>query len=453
MDTPRNIVFVVADSLRWDAVYARGDHRLPYTAARAVCFQQARSGGCWTLPATASLFTGLMPHEHGATEQTRGLRRDVPTLAERLTCLGYKTHMVTANVVTTNIFGLDRGFARLDRIWQLVPRRHQSALALLAMLGKPRLRQKMLSTDFLTGKLIDDLQAAGVWWQSTMQAVYQQTLDILARNSADGERTFLFLNLMETHFPYHVADTFTTSACDLWGKMREMYSLYHLVNQTWLTRDKQYISPDMLALLRQRQRLAWERMAPSLDAFLREIRERYEALVVFGADHGDNFGEQGWQYHFSNVTDAGNRVPLFWLPHDHDAARSEALPVSARDLFGAILRAAGDQDPGLISCVNEPDRSVPVMQSYWYNNRGRTLERFRYNQFAFVAGDQRFLYRHNRWYTAPMTQWDEPEADFVLLDSQVNPLYERVDTRTRRRYLQQVFTAYCAFADRVLRVA
>lgn len=453
MDTPRNIVFVVADSLRWDAVYARGDHRLPYTATRAVCFQQARSGGCWTLPATASLFTGLMPHEHGATEQTRGLHHDVPTLAERLAGLGYKTHMVTANVVTTNIFGLDRGFARLDRIWQLVPKRHQSVLALLAMLGKPRLRQKMLSTDFITGKLIDDLQAAGVWLQSTMQAVCQQTLDILARNSADGDRTFLFLNLMETHFPYHVADTFTTSASDLWGKMREIYSLYHLVNQTWLTREKQYISPDMLALLRRRQRLAWERIAPSLDAFLQELRERYEALVVFGADHGDNFGEQGWQYHFSNVTDAGNRVPLFWLPHDHDAARSEALPVSARDLFGAILHAAGDQDPSLISCVDEPDRSVPVMQSYWYNNRGRTLERFRYNQFAFVADEQRFLYRRNRWYAAPMTRSDEPEADFALLDNQVNPLYERVDTRTRMRYLQQVFTAYCAFADRVLRVA
>jgi arylsulfatase A-like enzyme len=453
MDTPRNIVFVVADSLRWDAVYAGGDHRLPYTAARAVCFQQARSGGCWTLPATASLFTGLMPHEHGATEQTRGLRRDVPTLAERLTRLGYKTHMVTANVVTTNIFGLDRGFARLDRIWKLVPKRHQGVLALLALLGKPRLRQKILSKDFITGKLIDDLQAAGVWLQSTMQAVCQQAFDILATNSARGQRTFLFLNLMETHFPYHVADTFTTSASDLGGKMREMYSLYHLVNQTWLTRDKQYIQPDMLALLRRRQRLAWERIAPDLDAFIRELRERYGALAVFAADHGDNFGEQGWQYHFSNVTDAGNRVPLFWLSHGDDAARLEHLPVSARHLFGAILRAAGDHDPTLVSCIDAPERSVPVMQSYWYNNRGRTLARFRYNQFAFVAGEQRFLYRHNRWYVAPVTRMDEAEADFVPLDSQVNPLYEPVDTPDRSRYLQQVFAAYCAFADSVPRVA
>ena len=60
-------------------------------SARAIAFHQARAAGCWTLPATASVFTGLLPHEHGATTHTRRLRADVPTLAERMKQLGYAT--------------------------------------------------------------------------------------------------------------------------------------------------------------------------------------------------------------------------------------------------------------------------------------------------------------------------------------------------------------------------
>ena len=65
MDRPKNIVLIVADSLRWDSVRGGDGPRLPYIQQHATDFTNARSAGCWTLPATASLFTGLLPHEHG----------------------------------------------------------------------------------------------------------------------------------------------------------------------------------------------------------------------------------------------------------------------------------------------------------------------------------------------------------------------------------------------------
>ena len=447
-------MLIVADSLRWDAVHRGGDHRLPYTAAHSVSFHQARSAGCWTLPATASLFTGLLPHEHGAHEygaasQTRGMRADISTLAERMKILGYTTYMVSANIVTTDIFGLHRGFDRVDCIWQLVPPLHRQLQAVLVLAGKPRLRRKLCSVDFILGKLSRDLEAAKVWLQSTMEVVFARTREILQTAQAQGQRAFCFLNLMETHFPYHIADTFETTIPGLWGKCRELYSLYHLVNQTWLIRNKPYIAPDMLQSLQQRQRQAWVRMAPVVDACIRELRERYGALVVFGADHGDNFGEQGWQYHFSNVTDAGTRVPLLWLPHDRDEARSVHLPVSSRDLFGSILHAAGDQDPTLFSLVDTPERSIPIMQAYWYNNRGRTHPRFRYNQFAFVAQEQRFVHRQQRWYTAPITHADQGESPFQLLPPNVHPLWEQIDDSERLDYVRRTFDAYETFATRL----
>jgi hypothetical protein len=79
------------------------------------------------------------------------------------------------------------------------------------------------------------------------------------------------------------------------GKLRELYSLFHLVNQSWLIRDKEYISPEMLLHLRQRQRWAWAYIAGRVDTFIEQLRERYQALVVFASDHGDTLGEQGWQ--------------------------------------------------------------------------------------------------------------------------------------------------------------
>lgn len=449
MAKPKNVVVLIADSLRWDSVHAGGDHRLPYLASRSQTFRQARSGGCWTLPATASMFTGLTPHEHGADSQTRSIT-NVPTLAERMQALGYSTHMVTANVATTEIFGLDRGFDTLDRIWKLVPSHHKKIHEALVLVGKPRLRKRVFSKDFVMGKLSEDLDASKVWLQSTQGDVFDRTRQILDENAKRDQRGFFFVNVMETHFPYHVSDTFETSAEGIIGKIREVVSLFHLVNQTWLMTDKTHIRADMLALLRRRQRLAWERLAPMIDSFAKELREKYDAYVVFGADHGDNFGEQDWLYHFSNVTDAGNRVPLFVMPHDSDEARIIDAPVSARDLYGTLLRAAGDPDPSLLSLTETPELSLSILESYWYNNNGKTLPQYRYNQFAFVAGDTRYANRQDEWFRAPITRADEAEPKFEPLDPGINPLHELVDEPERLAALRGQFANFTEFSAKVM---
>lgn len=450
MAEPRNVVLLVADSLRWDTVH-RGATGLPYLGSRGLRFDQARSGGCWTLPATASLFTGLSPHEHGADAQTRSIN-NAPTLAERMKHLGRSTHMVTANVATTDIFGLDRGFDTLDRVWKLVDARaHRRIHEALVLAGKPRLRKKLLSKNFVMGKMSEDLDASKVWLQSTAETVFDRTRQLMEENARKNQRGFFFLNLMESHFPYHIADAFECSADTLIGQLRELYSLYHLVNQTWLTNDRQYIAPDMMELLRRRQRLAWERLAPRIDAFVQELREEHDATVVFCADHGDNFGEQGWLYHFSNVTDAGNRVPLYILPHDRDLGRTSEAPVSARDVFGTLLRASGDPDPTLISLLDaSSDRSLPVLESFWYNNNGKTLPQYRYNQFAFVAGGMRYANRHGRWSQAPATRGLASEAAFLELDPGVDPLQERLDTADRMLRLRRSWNDFSAFSEHIL---
>jgi arylsulfatase A-like enzyme len=454
MSRPRNIILLVADSLRYDSVHGHADQAggtrpgngLPFATAHATRFTQARSGGCWTLPATASLFTGLMPHEHGADSQSRGMRKDVPTLAEVMREQGFRTHQITANVATTEIFGLDRGYDEVLRIWNHVPSQHRKIHEALVLVGKPRLRKKILSADFVSGKLSEDLEASKVWLQDTVGDVFNAARQRLETNEKDGKQSFLFLNLMETHFPYHVGPTFETTADGLIGKMREIVSLFHLVNQTWLTQDSQPIRDDMMKLLRQRQRLAWERLAPVVDAFIEEMHAQGN-LVVFGSDHGDNFGEQGWVYHFSNVTDAGNRVPLYWIDPADDAPRVIDTPVSARDVYHGLLTAVGDTR-ATFSPVTEPERSYPIMQSCWYNNQGKTLEKYRYNQICLLEGGTRWMRRRNEWFSAPPAT-DGTEVAFTRLPPGVDPLQEGVIAPERRKYLSGVLRDFGDFSARV----
>jgi arylsulfatase A-like enzyme len=419
------IVLLVADSLRYDTVWARGDHRLPWMAARSVRFHQARSAGCWTLPATASMFTGLLPHEHGATELTRRLR-PVPTLAERMVDAGHRAHMVTANVATTEVFGLDRGFQSVDRVWQQVPARHRRLHQFLALAGKPRLREKLFSTDYVMGRLSEDLEMAKTWLQDTDEAVFDAARRRLREAAAAGAPAFLFLNLMETHFPYHVADTFETLATTPWQAVRELMGLYHLVNMTWMTDDRtRFIPDDVMATLRRRQRLAWERLAPRLDAFAQELVEEHGAWLAIGSDHGETFGEHGHSYHFANIHDAGNRVPWFVLDARAPESRDVHTPVSTRDLYGTALRAAGIDD-GAVDLLSDPARSVSVTQACWYDHRGHTLDRYRRHQVAFVDDGTRYAWRGDRWWVAPTTCGDEAEPAWQPLPFRADPLRDGV---------------------------
>ena len=460
MDTPRNIVLLVADSLRYDAVHGAGPAAagLPWTLAHGVTFTQARSAGCWTLPATASLFTGRFPHAHGADAQTRALPRDVPTLAERLAEVGYHPHQVTANAATTDVFGLDRGFESVQRTWTKVPVRHTFFDPAFVLMSKPRVRKKLLDPTYLAGQMSQDVEAARVWLQDTASAVLDDARRILAEEEARGHRSFLFVNVMETHFPYHVADTFETLADTPWGAAEEIWSLFHLVNQTWLTTGKQPLTPARLSRLRDRQRRSWQRLAARIDAFVEEMHAAGN-LVVFCADHGDTFGEDDWVYHFSNVSEGGNRVPLHWVsPGIHgtggsaprNAPRSGGgpsidVPVSTRDVFEGILWEAGHPAARFHPVVS-PEESLSVLQSVWYAHAAGTLPQYRQNQLCVVEGGARWRLREGRWARSELSDGTGAEPDWAPLDAGVDPLEEAGFLPERARALRHARDAFVDYA-------
>ena len=92
-----NLLLITIDTLRADRLgcYGYEEARTPNLdalAARGAAFDEAYTPAPMTLPAHATMLTGLLPPQHGA--RVNGMHRladDVPTLAERLSAEGYRT--------------------------------------------------------------------------------------------------------------------------------------------------------------------------------------------------------------------------------------------------------------------------------------------------------------------------------------------------------------------------
>jgi arylsulfatase A-like enzyme len=83
-------------------------------ASDSVRFANAYTTSSWTLPAHASLFTGLYPDRHGLTHWSLRLPEVVPTLARALRETGFETVAFTGGGMMAGSLGLSSGFQRYD---------------------------------------------------------------------------------------------------------------------------------------------------------------------------------------------------------------------------------------------------------------------------------------------------------------------------------------------------
>ncbi len=115
-----SIVIVSIDTLRSDRLPAYGysaieTPAIDRLAADGVLFERAWTHVNLTLPSHVSIFTGLLPHEHGVRDNA-GYRLDpaVPTLAAELRQHGYATGGFVSSWVLRQDTGVGRGFDVYD---------------------------------------------------------------------------------------------------------------------------------------------------------------------------------------------------------------------------------------------------------------------------------------------------------------------------------------------------
>lgn len=111
----RSMILITIDTLRPDHVTATIAPSLTRLSAESMVFDQAISVGPVTLPAHASLLTGLLPPVHGVRDNhIFSLDPGTPAYPGWLQSQGYDTAAFVSAVVLDRRYGLDAGFETYD---------------------------------------------------------------------------------------------------------------------------------------------------------------------------------------------------------------------------------------------------------------------------------------------------------------------------------------------------
>ena len=117
-DAPPNLLLITVDTLRADAVGWIGGRvetpAMDALAAEGARFPTAVAPVPITLPAHASILSGLVPARHGVRDNGQTVPDTFPILTERLREAGYGTAAFVSGFPLERIFGLDRGFDHYD---------------------------------------------------------------------------------------------------------------------------------------------------------------------------------------------------------------------------------------------------------------------------------------------------------------------------------------------------
>lgn len=330
---PPNIVLVVVDTLRADALAAAGADpaRLPFVdalAARGVTFTRAYAPSAWTAPSVASLLTSRLPSEHGVDHIGAGLAPGLDTLATELERHGYRTLGVTANLVVDSAGLLHRGFAAqvitpksgADQI----QRGNSRALARSARRGAIDGAELMSGLARLTRPNGLDVN---------------ETLFGLLDDTPDPAPVFLYVHYMEPHAPYRPLPSALRTVIGTGPQPDAEAINAHMVKVPGLHDPP----PDAAAAIH-----LYEAELLTLDVVLRDLIDGLaergildDAVVVITSDHGEELGDHGRWGHGHTLYEELIRVPLVMMAGEPPAAAQTAEVVSLIDLAPTILDLAG----------------------------------------------------------------------------------------------------------------
>lgn len=381
-----DIVLITLDTTRADHLSAYGygrdtTPRLEEFAREALRFDSAWSSSSWTVPAHATLFTGLFTYSHGARRMTaaevaaerdrtgsrfrariRPLDPAHLTLAEILRAQGYRTGAVVAGPYLYSVLGMAQGFEWYDdRIWVSIA----PSLALY----------RLLNYRLVTFEPDRCRFAHGFRWGDEVTA---SATDWLAR--VGPERFFLFVNYFDAHAPYtpprEHRHRYPGSAA--LPRPREQEAAFQAIIQgeRHLTEEELgWLSSQYDAELRYQD----EQMGRLFDR-LKEMGRWDEALVVVTADHGEHLGEKDQLGHGFTLYAPVTRVPLLvkFPRSDGVAAGVRTHPVHLADILPTVLLRLGlPAPPGGVALQGRPllDESEHVVLSELYCDLLR-VERF-----------------------------------------------------------------------------
>ncbi len=314
-----NIALVVLDSVRADYFWEHFDW------LDGIRFTNAWSTGNYSIPAHGSLFGGRYPSELGVHAKSQALDCPEPVLAERLRSAGYRTRAYSANELVGPDLDFDRGFDEFNLRWDLsssFPELYPWREALQDDAGAEEYARAVVDCLLDGGsRTIPSLRRA-IKAYSYRDEGAAEALSLL-ESVEFGDEEFLFLNLMEAHWPY-------------WGQLDRLTYAENPIDD-----QSETIPGGDIDLSAHRE--GYEEWVEYLSDQYRAIHEllldEFDYVLVL-SDHGDLFGEHGARAHFYGLFEELVRIP-FVIADGSGSHKIRDDAVSLVDVCATVEALAG----------------------------------------------------------------------------------------------------------------
>ena len=338
-----SVLVLLVDTLRADRLGCYGAQPSPTPtldrlAASGTVFEQAIAQASWTMPAVATIMTGLHPRDHGLVGWAAGaLSNRLPTLPERAAAGWITTFGVSANPLVSARTNFGRGFETFaDFAWDEERKNWADAAALHARLFP---------------------------WLEAVR----------------GHRFLAYVQYMEPHDPY-------TPPAAL--RPPPPAGIRPEIAAGRIDAFAQKIGGPTAPLLTDAEvgylRALYDGEVRAWDAALADVLARLDALglrestvVLVMADHGEEFLEHGRLKHGAHLYDESIRIPLVVAGPGIPAARVTE-PVQEIDVFPTLARLRGVERPAGLPGVDvlrsHPKRPVFSETNHGLGERGAELQ-------------------------------------------------------------------------------
>ncbi len=320
-----NVVIILSDAHRADvdSLYD-GDVPTPNLerlAALGVAFEYCFAPSSWTVPSVTAMFTGLAPEVTGMDSFVSLLSR-LHYLPEQLSAAGYRTWAMMGNPLLTPELGFSRGFDHY-------------AIFTEYFYGQGFL-DVAWSSFYNAGAFEINRILKDAFYEHTIALGPEDSLEMLhSLNPAGGD--FVYIHLFDPHAPYRPPERYRPEN-NYEGEYKE-HSGEFLKQKDDLTDED---VAQMKLLYEGEVRLVDEYLGEALDIL--DTRELWEnTVVVFCADHGEEFAEHGMIEHFNvNLQHELTHVPLviYW-PGLFEGGGRFSQSVGLADVYVTILDGLG----------------------------------------------------------------------------------------------------------------
>ncbi len=374
---PKLIVVISIDTLRPDHLGLYGHSRftspmLDLFALKGTVFEDASSVAPWTLPAHASMLTGLYPLKHGVIDPDTRLGDEIPTLAKLLGDRGWRTA------------------AAVNSSW-ILKKNHE------------------LARDFDLFHFVESV----AYQRFPTRSITDRAIRWI--RESDGSKIFVFMHYYDVHSDYFSLPKYENLFVTPYDGRVD--------GSTWqlnlASLPEAYIESCQTDADEKRCRFGWGPSSHLVDSSVRKfelgamdvqhLEELYDAgirqlddelgrffkfledtglledaRIVITSDHGEEFLEHGRAYHFETTYQEVLRVPLIFRGAGIPAGRRISSPVSIVDIVPTILSWAGLDVPPEIDGLD----LTPLLGASLEGDESNTLQRLlneRY-QYGEAAG-------------------------------------------------------------------